>query len=85
MVADIRSPNIRVPTPELNRQEDHEEGMGAQIGRVRKVGVERWRPDLLLHQREPWCFPAHDGYQAIAQTIPPFGQSAGVCSAHCTY
>jgi hypothetical protein len=79
-VANLRSANIGVSAPELNGQEDHEEGVGAQIGRVGEVGVEGWGAYLVLQQSQPWCLPADYGDEAVAQRIAPCGQSTGVCS-----
>jgi uncharacterized Fe-S cluster protein YjdI len=59
--------------------------MGAEVCGVCKVGIEGGRAHLFLHECEPWCFPAHNGDETIAQVIAPFGQSLGVCSAHCTH
>jgi hypothetical protein len=75
---DIRSANAGVSAPELDGEEDHEEGVGAEVGSVGKVRVEGGGAHLVLHQGEPWCFPAHNGYEAVAQGIAPFGQALGV-------
>lgn len=78
---DIRPADARVATPELDGQEDHEEGVGAEVGGVGKVRVEGWRAQAVLQQREPRRLPAHNGDEAVAQRIAPGGQAAGVCSA----
>jgi hypothetical protein len=75
---DIRSTDASVAAPELDGQEDHEEGMGAEVGGIGKVRVECGRAHLVLHQGKPWCFPAHNGYEAVPQGIAPPGQSLGV-------
>jgi hypothetical protein len=79
--ANIRSPNVGVAAPELNRQEDHEEGVRAQVRRVGKVRVEGRRAQAVLHQRQPRRLPAHNGDEAVAQSIAPGGQSPGICLA----
>lgn len=82
---DVRSADARVSTPELNGEEDHEEGVGAQVGRVGEVGIEGGRAHLVLHEGKPGRLPAHDGDEAVSQRIAPGRQSASVCSAHGTH
>jgi len=77
----IRAANAGVAAPELDGQEDHEEGVGAEIGCVGKVGVEGRRADGMLQAGEPWGLAAHQGNEAVAQGIAPAGESAGVCKA----
>ena len=81
----IRSANACITAPELDGQEDHEEGVGAQVCCVCEVGIEGGRAYLILHESEPWRLPADYGDEAIAQRVAPFGQSAGVCSAQRTH
>jgi hypothetical protein len=79
--ANIRSPYVGVAAPELDGQEDHEEGVGAQVRRVGKVRVEGRRAQAVLQQRQPRRLPAHNGDEAVAQGIPPARQSPGICLA----
>lgn len=81
--AGARSADAGVAAPELDGQEDHEEGVGAQVGRVGKVRVERGRAHRVLHEREPRRLPAHHGDEPVAQRIPPAGESSCVCSLPC--
>lgn len=45
----IPAPHAGRTAPEQERQEDHEERVGAEVGREGEVGVKRWRAHFLLH------------------------------------
>jgi hypothetical protein len=75
----------RVSAPELDGQEDHEEGVGAEVCGVSKVRVEGGGAQRVLHQGQPGRLPAHNGDEALAQGIAPWRQAAGICSARCAH
>lgn len=75
----VRSTNAGVAAPVEDGQEDHVEGVGAQIGGDGEVGVEGGRAQLLLHEGEVGRLPAHDGEQGIADLVAPGRQTSGIC------
>ena len=74
----VRSANAGVAAPVEDGQEDHVEGVRAQVGRDGEVGVEGGRAQLLLHQGEVGRLPAHDGEQGIADLVAPRGQASRI-------
>lgn len=71
----------RMATPEQNGEEYHEEGMGAQVGCNREIGIKSWSPHLLLHPRQIGRLPPDDGQQSLAQLVPPWWESSLVCNS----
>lgn len=75
----VRSADVGIAAPVEDGQEDHIEGVGAEIGGDGEVRVERGRAQLLLHQGEVGGFPAHDGKQQVADGMAPWRQSSSIC------
>lgn len=75
----VRSANVGVAAPIQDGQEDHVEGVGAQVGGHGEVGVEGGRAQGVLHEGEVGRLPAHDGEQVVAHRMAPWWQSASVC------
>ena len=62
---DIRVPALRsscsgVATPEKNREEDHEEGVGSQISSRGEIRVAGGCSDVLLELGEKGCLPPYE-------------------------
>lgn len=70
----------RISAPEEHRQENHEEGMGAEVGRDGEVAVQGWGAQLVLHPGQVGRLPADQGQRSLALVIPPPGQRPLVCS-----
>lgn len=64
--------------PEQERQEDHEKGVGAEIGREGKVGIERRGAHFLLHPSQVRSLISDQWDELLARPIPPEGQSVRV-------
>lgn len=76
---DSSSPNVPlgkgwIATPEQHGQEDHEEGVRAQIGRDGEVAVERRGAQLALERSEIRRLPANERKRLLSQVISPFWQ-----------
>lgn len=59
--------------PEQERQEDHEEGVGAEVGREGKVRVEGRRADLLLHPGQVRGLIADQRQEFLSGPVAPEG------------
>jgi len=66
-------------TPEENGQEDHKEGMCAEVGRDRKVAIQRRGAHRVLDKGEVGRLPPHEGEQALAEGVSPFREGSFVC------
>lgn len=73
---DLRFSKIGVAAPEEDGQHDHEEGVGTQIGRESKIGVQSGGAQGILHVGQVGGLPTHDGDQKAAQAVAPDGQLA---------
>ncbi len=60
--------------PEEHGQADHEEGVGAEVGRDGEVAVERRRARLALEVGEVGRLPSYQRQQPLSQVVPPLGQ-----------
>lgn len=71
---DLRFSKVGVATPEEDGEHDHEEGVGPQVSRKGKVGVQGGRAQGILHVGQIGRLPAHDRNQRAAQAVAPRGQ-----------
>lgn len=60
-------------TPEEEGQEDHEKCVRAEVGGKRKVGVQRWRPNFLLHPSKVWCLESDQREELLSKPVTPEG------------
>lgn len=60
-------------TPEEEGQKDHEEGMGAEVGRECEIRVEGWRADFLLHPSQIWRLISDQWDELLSRPVPPEG------------
>ena len=60
-----------VSAPEEDREDDHEEGMGTEIGGDGEVGIEGGRTGGLLHGREVGCLPSDQGDDLLTGRVAP--------------
>ena len=76
----IPAPHAGRAAPEQEGQEDHEKGVGAEVGREREVGIESRRADFLLHPGEIGRFISNQWDEVLSRPVAPQGQSVRVCA-----
>lgn len=59
--------------PEEEGQKDHEKGVSAEVGRERKVRIQCWRADFLLHPGKIWRFISDQGKDLLPRPVAPEG------------
>lgn len=75
---DIPTAHAGRAAPEQERQEDHEEGMGAEVGGECEVGIEGRGADFLLHPGEVGCFISNQWDELLSRPVAPERQSGRV-------
>lgn len=59
--------------PEEEGQKDHKKGVGAEVGRERKVRIQRRRADFLLNPGEIGRFITDQGEDLLPRPVAPEG------------
>lgn len=59
--------------PEEEGQEDHEERVGAEVGRKGKVRIHRRSPDFFLHPGKVWRFISDQRKEFLSRPVAPGG------------
>lgn len=60
-----------VSTPEEDREDNHEECMGAEVGGNGEIGIEGGRTSGLLHGREIGRLPSDQGDDLLTGRVAP--------------
>lgn len=75
----IPLPKGGISAPEAYGQANHEECMGAEVRRNRKVAIEARGSHLDLHPGEVGRLPSNEGDHLLAQVVSPFWEGSLVC------